>query len=104
MAKKPDLDEPTRRIAERLLSMPPKPHDQMKLGKSKTAVPKKEKTIAMFDIIRPIDGRLIVLDKKNGIAREIIDEDEWGLWLHGLPPQSHAEFLRVFYPNGEVQS
>jgi hypothetical protein len=33
MAKKPDLDEPTLRIAERMLRMPPKPHDQMKLGK-----------------------------------------------------------------------
>jgi hypothetical protein len=35
MAKKPDLDEPTRRIAERLLSMPPKPHKEMKIGKLK---------------------------------------------------------------------
>jgi hypothetical protein len=35
-AKKPDLDEPTRRIAERLLNTPPKPHKEMKLGKSRT--------------------------------------------------------------------
>ncbi len=35
MAKNPDLDEPTRRIAERLLNTPPKPHADMKLGKSK---------------------------------------------------------------------
>jgi hypothetical protein len=34
---KPDLDTPTRRIAERLLNTPPKPHDQMKLGKLKPA-------------------------------------------------------------------
>jgi hypothetical protein len=35
MAKKPDLDEPTLRIAERMLHMPPKPHDEMKRGKGK---------------------------------------------------------------------
>ena len=37
MAKpqKPKIDEPTRRIAERLLNMPPKPHKEMKLGKRK---------------------------------------------------------------------
>jgi len=37
MAKpqKPNIDEPTRRIAERLLSTPPKPHKEMKLGKLK---------------------------------------------------------------------
>src|ERR1700730_9716234 len=40
MAKKPDLDEPTRQIAERLLSMPPKPHKERKIGK------RKAKTIA----------------------------------------------------------
>jgi hypothetical protein len=33
MAKKPELDDVTRQIAERMLSMPPKPHDEMKLGK-----------------------------------------------------------------------
>lgn len=35
MTKKPDLDEPTRRIAERLLSTSPKPHSEMKLGTHK---------------------------------------------------------------------
>jgi hypothetical protein len=37
MAKiqKPDLDEATRRIAERMLNTPPKPHSEMKLGKRK---------------------------------------------------------------------
>jgi hypothetical protein len=35
MAKKSDLDEPTRQIAERLINMPPKQHKDMKLGKSK---------------------------------------------------------------------
>jgi hypothetical protein len=30
--KRPDLDEATLRIAERVLKMPPKPHDDMKLG------------------------------------------------------------------------
>jgi hypothetical protein len=36
-SKKPQLDEATRRIAQRMLSMPPKPHDEMKVGKSKPA-------------------------------------------------------------------
>jgi hypothetical protein len=34
-AQKPDLDEATIKIAERILSMPPKQHKDMKLGKSK---------------------------------------------------------------------
>jgi hypothetical protein len=32
-AKKPDLDESTLRIMERMVNMPPKPHDEMKIGK-----------------------------------------------------------------------
>jgi len=35
MAKKPDLDAQTLRIMARMVRMPPKPHDEMKLGKSK---------------------------------------------------------------------
>jgi hypothetical protein len=40
MAKpqRPKIDEPTRRIAERLLNTPPKPHKAMKLGKRKAKV------------------------------------------------------------------
>jgi hypothetical protein len=34
--QKPDLDEATLRIAERMLNMPPKPHKEMKLGKPRT--------------------------------------------------------------------
>jgi hypothetical protein len=34
-ALKPDLDEATLQIAQRMLSMPPKPHDEMKIGKGK---------------------------------------------------------------------
>jgi hypothetical protein len=34
MAKTPNLDEATLKIAQRLLSTPPKPHDEMKLKKS----------------------------------------------------------------------
>jgi hypothetical protein len=30
--KKPDLDEATLRSARRMLSMSPKPHDEMKIG------------------------------------------------------------------------
>jgi hypothetical protein len=33
MNKKTDLDETTRKIAERMLRMPPKLHEEMKLGK-----------------------------------------------------------------------
>ena len=39
-AHKPDLDEPTLRIMERMIRMPPKPHENMKVGKPK-AKPKK---------------------------------------------------------------
>ena len=35
MTKKPDLDDKTVQIARRMLSMPPKPHGEMKLGKGK---------------------------------------------------------------------
>ena len=45
-SKKPDLDEPTLRIAQRMLSMPPKPHDEMKLGKPRNpqhAKPRRKK-------------------------------------------------------------
>jgi hypothetical protein len=31
--KKPNLDDATLRIARRMLTMPPKPHDEMRLGK-----------------------------------------------------------------------
>jgi hypothetical protein len=34
-APKPDLDETTLRIAKRILSTPPKPHSEMKIGKRK---------------------------------------------------------------------
>jgi hypothetical protein len=39
MAKpqKPNIDEPTRLIAERLLNTPPKPHKEMKLGRKAKA-------------------------------------------------------------------
>jgi hypothetical protein len=52
MAKpqKPKIDEPTRRIAERLLSMPPKQHKDMKIGKRKAkagAHPKKRRQPSM---------------------------------------------------------
>jgi hypothetical protein len=35
MAHKPDLDEATLQIAKRILSTPPKPHSEMKVGKRK---------------------------------------------------------------------
>jgi hypothetical protein len=34
--QKPDLDEATLQIAKRILSMPPNPHSEMKVGKRKT--------------------------------------------------------------------
>ncbi len=34
-APKPNLDETTLQIARRMLSMPPKPHEDMKIGKRK---------------------------------------------------------------------
>jgi hypothetical protein len=41
-ARKPDLDEATRQIAQRMLSMPPKRHDEMKIGKAKKPKPRKK--------------------------------------------------------------
>jgi hypothetical protein len=44
-SKKRDLDETTVRIARRLLNMPPKPHEEMKLGKQGAKGPRsKNKT------------------------------------------------------------
>jgi hypothetical protein len=40
-APKPELDEATRRIAERMLSTPPKRHDEMKVGRAKPTPKKK---------------------------------------------------------------
>jgi len=42
-AKKPNLDETTLQIAKRILSTPPKPHSEMKLGKG-NPTPKESKT------------------------------------------------------------
>jgi hypothetical protein len=47
MARKPGLDETTVEIARRMLSTPPKPHDEMKIGKpGKKARKKRAKKIA----------------------------------------------------------
>jgi hypothetical protein len=43
MADKPPMDENTLRTMRELLRMPPKPHDQMKLGKRKATQPKRTK-------------------------------------------------------------
>jgi hypothetical protein len=47
MTKKPDLDEPTRQIAERLLNTPPKPHKEMKIGKRKAKASPKAKAVRL---------------------------------------------------------
>jgi len=41
MAKLPDLDDTTRKIAERMLRMPPRHHNMMKSGKLKVKLAKK---------------------------------------------------------------
>jgi hypothetical protein len=41
-AQKPDLDEATLQIAKRILSMPPKPHKEMKIGKRKAKASAKD--------------------------------------------------------------
>lgn len=43
MTKKPDLDDATIQIARRMLSMPPKPHEDMKIGKSRLKAGKSPK-------------------------------------------------------------
>jgi hypothetical protein len=52
MSKNPkaELDETTRQIAARMLAMPPKRHDEMKIGKAK---PKRGKSPAR----QPSDGQ-----------------------------------------------
>jgi hypothetical protein len=40
-APKPDLDDATIQIARRMLSTPPKPHDEMKMGATKKRVLRK---------------------------------------------------------------
>lgn len=43
ITKKPDLDDATIQIARQLLNTRPKPHDEMKLGKSRGTRPAKAK-------------------------------------------------------------
>jgi chemotaxis response regulator CheB len=49
-APKPDLDEATVQIARQMLSMPPKPHDEMKLGRKEK---KRRRGVAMVLQIEP---------------------------------------------------
>ena len=42
-AQKPELDEATLQIAERLLNTPPKPHSEMKIGKRKAKASRTKK-------------------------------------------------------------
>jgi hypothetical protein len=50
MVKKPYLDEPTRKIAARMLAMPPKRHEDMKLGKKRQlAKPRETKRAKTVD-------------------------------------------------------
>jgi hypothetical protein len=48
MVKKPELDDETVRIARRMLSTPPKPHGDMKIGarKAKLKVQKRRTKVA----------------------------------------------------------
>jgi hypothetical protein len=54
MAKKPDLDDATIQIARRMLGTPPKPHEEMKIGKSKASRGKSPKR---RDVTRKAAGR-----------------------------------------------
>jgi hypothetical protein len=42
-SRKPDLPDATLRIAERMLRMPPKPHNEMKIGKAERVSTKRKK-------------------------------------------------------------
>lgn len=47
-APKPDLDDATLRIMKRMVNMPPKPHEEMKLGKptgKRKVSPKRRKAV-----------------------------------------------------------
>jgi hypothetical protein len=50
MAKKPDIDEGTLQTMAALVRTPPKPHDQMKLGKPKG---KSKKSLAKLKEKKP---------------------------------------------------
>jgi hypothetical protein len=58
--QKPDLDETTRRIAERMLNMPPKPHSAMKLGKPRAKSPSARKPNSKAK--KPSLGRKLLLE------------------------------------------
>jgi hypothetical protein len=48
MGKNPELDQATKKIAERMMSMPPKRHEDMKIGKTK---PKRAKSPATRKVV-----------------------------------------------------
>lgn len=58
MAQKPDLDEATLKIAKRILSTPPKPHSEMKVGKRKAKGADKESTLEIIFDTDSFDGEL----------------------------------------------
>jgi hypothetical protein len=51
--KKQKLDEATLQIAKRILSMPPKPHKEMKIGKRKAKPPTSQSKPAGVKRTRP---------------------------------------------------
>jgi hypothetical protein len=52
--KKPNLDEATLLIAERMLRMPPKPHGDMKIGKPRA---KRDKSLVVRKSRKDVDQR-----------------------------------------------
>jgi hypothetical protein len=48
MTKKSDLDPATQAIVKRVLAMPPKPHEEMKIGRAKKKTKRGPKDRASF--------------------------------------------------------
>jgi hypothetical protein len=69
----PKIDEPTRRIAERLLNMPPKPHKEMKLGKRKAKAIQNASPPHGQPLIRELFEELRLLLKQSGGPRSAAD-------------------------------
>ena len=65
MAEKSRLDPATLQIAKRILSMPPKPHKEMKLGKRKAVGPRHSEIIFDTDSFDDELKRLGALAFKN---------------------------------------
>jgi hypothetical protein len=57
-----------------------------------------------FGVSLPIGRDLIVFDREAGTVKEVLEQGEMDLLLHGSREQSLAQFLRIFGLSEEAQS